>query len=324
MSQTIIYGVSGQTLRHVPPARVSSATYAIEDLTKADDDAARVFASGSATVPPWTVTTSATAGATQANAARMSTASTTGATVGAPAAIIAADGSSEIFEISKVSANNYVEAEAELAGVYPSGSTIRGIELTASVPDGLVVTGSAAAGFDDAEDILEQQRPLRIVWTYTVGSTTIRAQERIELVRHSTASTIDVGAAILRVRDLYPDLAERLPSRASLDTLAAELAKDVEDDLRQRKVPPERVMLGHAGVRLLVLAIAAHAGELGYAPGGTATDGAWAAEAVTRYRARLEALTVGEPGLQVTEIELVGDVQTEAHSTIYRGPTLRM
>ena len=314
MAQTIIYGETGQTLRHVPPARVTSATYAIEDLTLADDDADRVIASGSATVASWSVTTSATAGATQSNAARMSTASTTGATVGAPAAIVAADGTAEIFEVAAVSTNSYVEAETELAGVYPSGSTVYGIEVTAPVPNTLAAD----------EDILEQSRPLRVVWTYTVGGVTIKAQERIEFLRHTRAVTVDVGAAILRVRKLYTDLAERLPDRTSLDAIAAELAADIEDELRQRKIAPERTMIGPAGVRLLALAIVAHAGELGYAPGSTPTDGAWARAAADRYRQRLEALVLGEPGLATTETTHVADTASTTPSEAYRGPTLRM
>lgn len=314
MAQTIIYGETGQTLRHVPPARVTSATYAIEDLTLADDDADRVIASGAATVATWSVTSTATAGATQANAARVSTSSTTGATVGAPAAIVAADGTAEIFEVAAVSANSYIEAETELAGVYPSGSVVYGIEVTAAVPNTLAAD----------EDVLEQARPLRVVWTYTVGGATLKVQERIEFLRHTTAATVDVGAAILRVRKLYPDLPERLPERASLDTIATGLAEEIEDELRQRKIPPERLMLGPAGEQILAMRIVAHAGELGYAPGSTPTDGAWAARALDRYRQRLEALVIGEPGLATTETTFVADTATSTPSEIYRGPTLRM
>lgn len=318
MTQTIVYGQTGRTLRHVPPARTSSATYSIEDLSKADTDAARVLASGAATVASWSVTSSATAGSTQANGARVATASTTGATVGAPASITAPDGTGEIFEVAAVSTGAYLEAEADLAGVYPTGSTVQGILVSASVPDDL--GGSAA----DEENLLEQERPLRVVWTYTIGALTIRAQDRIELLRHTTAATVDVGAAILRVRKLYPDLPDRLPERASLDVIAGEVALDIDDELRQRKIAPERFLLGPAGVRLLALGIVAHAGDLGYAPGSTQADGAWSRLAADRYRQRLEALLVGEPGRGTTETSHVADTATGTPSEAYRGPTLRM
>lgn len=318
MPQNIIYGQTGRTLRHVPPARATSPTYSIEDLTKADDDADRVIASGNATAASWSVVSTAVAGATQANAARITTNATTGAAIGAPAAIVAPDGTTEIFEVAGVSANAYIEAETELAGVYPIGSTVYGILVTAPVPDDL--------GDDtgDEEDLLEQERPLRVVWTYSIGGVTLKPQERIEFLRHTAAATIDIGAAILRVRKLYPDLPDRLPERASLDVIASEVALDIDDELRQRKIAPERLMLGPAGVRLLALGIVAHAGDLGYAPGSTSTDGAWARLAADRYRQRLEALLVGEPGLGTTETEHVTDMASQTPSEAYRGPTLRM
>lgn len=317
MPQVLIYGQTGRTLRHVPPARVTSATYAIEDLTRADDAADRVLASGSATVASWSVVSTAIAGATQATPARVVATTTTGATVGAPAAIVSPDGSTEIFEVAAVSANAYLEAETDLAGVYPVGSTVHGILVTASVPDAL-------DGVTTDEDFLEQERPLRVVWTYTIGGLAYKVQDRIELVRHTDAATVDVGAAILRVRKLYPDLPDRLPERASLDVIAAEVAEDIADELRQRKIAPERMLLGPAGVRLLTLGIVAHAGDLGYAPGATSTDGTWARLAADRYRQRLEALLVGEPGGGTTETTHVADTASTTPSEHYRGPTLRM
>jgi len=312
--QRIIYDKTGQTLRHVPPARVESATYVLEDLSRSDTDADRILGSGSATVPTWTVTSTAAAGRGTASPARITAATTTGATVGAPAAITSPDGAAEIFEVATVSANAYVEAEAWLAGAYPVGSTVRGVELSAPVPDVLAAD----------EDILEQRRPLRIVWTYTLGGRTVLAQDLVAFVRHTHAATVDVGAAILRVRERYPDLADRLPPRASLDRLAASLVEDVEDDLRQRKVEPERFLLGPAGARLLELRIVAHAGDLGYAPGNTPTDGRWARVAADRYRERLEALLLGEPGSQTLVTSLVTDQAPTGPDQTYRGPTLRM
>lgn len=314
MAQVVLYGQSGQSLRHVPPSRVTSATYAIEDLTLADDDASRTIASGAATVAGWSLTTSAVAGATQSNPRRMSTAATGSASVGAPAAIVAADQSTEIFEVAAVGTNSYIEAETGLAGVYASGSTVYGIEITASVPSSL---------YND-EDILEQRRPLRVVWTYTIGGVQLKKQELIEFRRHSAAATTDVGAAVLRIRKLYPDLPDRLTDYANLDTIALACAEIIEDDLRQRGISPERFMIGPASVQLLMLRIVAHAGELGYAPGGTEDQERWRDRAFAEYRRRLEALTIGEPGEATAETDFVPDTATQTPSHEYRGPTLQM
>jgi hypothetical protein len=124
--QTVIFNAASQSLVHVPPARVSTATYAIEDLTRADDASDRTIASGSATVASWTVTTSAAAGPDQSNASRMSTATTAG-TIGDAATIEDPDGRSEVFTVARISSNAYLESEAPLAGSYASGSTVYGI-----------------------------------------------------------------------------------------------------------------------------------------------------------------------------------------------------
>lgn len=313
--QAIIYGLSGQVLRHVPPAVVASASYAIEDLTRPIDDAERVIASGAAEVASWSLITTATAGPSRPSGARIPVSSTLGATVGARAAIVASDGRAELIEIAAVSLDAYVEADTALADTYAVGSTVRGVMVSAAVPAALVAD----------EDVLKQLRPLRVVWTYVIGGTQVKAQELIEFRRHSGAATLDVGLAIQRVRKLYPDLPGRLPDYADLDSIAIELADVVDDDLRSKSIAPERMMVGPAGAQLLMLRIVAHAADLGYAPGGTPTDdGRWAKTAAARYRERLEALAVGEAGQATAETSLIADTARETPSQTYRGPTFRI
>lgn len=314
MTARIIYGEAGQVLEHVPIARVASASFVLEDLARDDEDDERVIASGAATVASWSITSSATAGRGQANAARVSTASTTGAATGEPAVIEDPDGASELFTLERLSADAYIQADAVLAGSYPAGSTVRGIKLSAAVPD----------SFAADEDRLKDQHPIAIVWTYALGGQVVRLRELVLFARHTDAATVAVAEALLSAKALYPDMSERLPANASLEAIMGELAREVRDDLRQRQIQPEQLLTGPAGTRLLVEKLLAHMSRFGYAPGATEPGERWMRMAHGYYRQRLEALVIGEPGEATAETTIAADTAPSTPSTNYRGPTQRM
>jgi hypothetical protein len=307
MHQILLDGTS-QTLEHVPAGYVSAATFVLEDLTYGIDDASRTLASGSCSVASWSLTTSASAGPSASNARRLSTASTTGAAVGAPAVVTAADGSREIIEIAAVSSGTYVEASAALSATYASGSTVKGIRLTASVPDAVAAN----------EDLLEQQHPFRIVWTYTLDGVVHRVQHAVEFVRH-TAADVDVGSALISLSILYPDIASRLPDGARWTALVAELTRSIRVDLRARSIDPERWMLGEAGLELLILRTVEHAAYLGWSP-GSQDQAEFYRTARARYRERLESLTIGVAGRGVTESSLLNDTARSGPDQTHRSP----
>ena len=295
MSLQILLDATSQTLAHVPPGRVASATFVLEDLAYGLEDGSRVLASGSCTVASWSLTTSAAAGPSVTQARRLSTASTTGAAIGDPAVVTAADGSREIIEIAAISTNAYVEASTSLASAYASGSTVKGIKITAAIPD-LVAAD---------EDLLEQHHPLRIVWEYTLDGVLYRAQHPVEFVRQASAD-LALGPVLLELKTLYPDIANRMPDGTSFDTVVARLGRSIRVDLRSRGIDPERWMLGEAAVDLYVARVLAHAGNLGYAPGDP-DQAAWAKWARDDYRRQLEALTIGTAGRGVYETKLATD-----------------
>jgi hypothetical protein len=162
------------------------------------------------------------------------------------------------------------------------------------------------------------------VWTYTIDGREYKVQDSIRFVRHTGAATVDVAAAILELRALYPDLPRRMPTGFDLDYAAQLLADGVDDDLRARKLHPEQVMTGPQGIRLLVARIVQHCARLGYAPGSRDAGPEWIEQADRDYRNLLERLAIGEPGIDVVETTFVADQSAETPSTLSRGPTLRM
>jgi hypothetical protein len=277
----ILFGSTSQTLAHVPAGYVASATYTIENLRFDTDHASRVVASGSATVASWSLTSSASSGAATTNPRRFSTAATTGASIGDPAQLAAADGDAELVEVLAISSGSYVETSAPIAGMYPSGSTLRGIKITAPFPDAYAAD----------EDELEREPLLRVVWSYTLHGRAWKVPELIEWSRQ-TPDVLDLGGAILSVRELYPDLAPRLPDGAQLERIASRLADDVRDDLRARGLDPAHVLLGPGGRSLMAAKIIEHASLLGYSPGASSLD-SFRSAALKGYAARLANLVIG-------------------------------
>jgi hypothetical protein len=301
----IILDATSRTLAHVPPGYVSAATYAIEDISRGLDDATRVLSSGACTVASWTITTSAAAGPTQSNGRKLSTASTTGPSIGDPAVVTGTDGTTEVIEIAAISSNSYIEALTTLAGTYASSSTVKGLKLTAAIDD--------ADAAD--EDLLKRHPPLRVVWTYTLGSTKYIVQEPIEFVRQTDAGP-GVGEVLLAIAKQYPDMPNRMPDGTRWDSLVASLARDIRVDLKARDIDPEAFMTGEAGISLYVAKVCEHAGFLGYSP-GSQDQRTWADLAAKRYRMRLEALTIGTAGRRVLETHLATDTASGNPSDRY-------
>jgi hypothetical protein len=287
MHQILLDGTS-QTLRHVPPGYVSSATYVLEDLAYSIGDASRTLASGSCTAASWSLTTSASAGPSASNGRRISVSATTGATVGAPAVVTAADGSREIIELAAVGSASYVEAVTALAGTYASASTVRGILLTASIPDDVAAN----------ETLLEQQHPLRVVFTYSLDGKPYRVQHPVEFVRHTAA---DIGTR--------------------WHALVSELTRSIRVDFRAANVDPERLLLGDIGVELLVLRVVEHAAISGWSPGAS-NQAEFLRLARANYRERFLAVTTGVPGKGVIATTVGTDTAPTNPDQTYRGPFL--
>lgn len=308
MHQILLDGTS-QTLRHVPAGYVSAATYALETLSYSIGDASRTLSSGACTVASWSLTTNASAGPTASNTRRISVTATTGAAVGAPAAIIATDGTFDIFEVAAVG-SGYLEAVGPLPTTYASGSAVKGILITAAVDDA------------DAADetLLRQQHPIRIAWSYTLAGVVHKIVEPVEFVRHKTAG-LDVGQALLSLGVLYPDLPTRLPDGARWVPYVSELTRSIRVDLRARNIDPEQWLTGDAGLELLIARVVEHAAASGWCPGNS-DHTEFTRLAHARYRERLEALTVGVAGKGVIATSIETDTSPSNPDQRNRGPFL--
>ena len=304
---TIVFEQASQVLTHTPLGPVSAASFVFEDLGVGLEDANRVIASGAITPPTWSLTTTATAGPTQRNGARVSVSSTTDASIGARAVIIGADGSRELFEIAALSSGAYVQAVASLAGTYASGSTVRGVTLSASVPD----------VFAANEERFKQQHALRVTWTYTLDGVVHRVPELVQWTRHTGKADALVGEAKVWMSKAYPDAATRLPDGTKLDMLLACMLDEVTDDLVNLTIAPESFLMGDRGRSLLVARLLMHLGDLGYSPGNT-EQVMWADRMRRLYTTRLESLTVGLAGGNTAHTDRSNDTAESNPDNTYR------
>lgn len=279
---TIVLGVASQTLVHSLIGSVASATYLLENLRYGDGEAARTIASGSATLGGWSLTSSAAAGSTTIAPAKFPTASTTGATIGAAVVVTGLDGSTELGEIAAVSANSYVELAAPLVGTYATGSTLAPASISCPVPDVFAADESA----------FELEPILRITWVYTLGGVVRRVGERVGFERHDSAISSVAAEALLEVKALYPDLAERMPDGVSLERVVPILCRHVDNDLRTRQIEPARFFVGSRGVSLVAAKIMVYASRSGYQPGRSPLA-EFQASCLAGYIAELANLVVG-------------------------------
>jgi hypothetical protein len=307
VSHTVIFGEAGQTLRHNAPEYVASATYEITDLRKAQDDADRIIASGVATVPSFTLTLDAAAGAEEADATIVPVTLTAGPSIGDTCVVIDSDGAFEAFPVVGISTDNYLKSGSWIAGNYAASDTVRGVTMTAPVPVGLY----------DFEDALDDQRPLRVVWQYTTAAGLRRVSEIIELRRGNRAA-FDTGPALETLRLGYPTLATTIMQGLTLEALTAYSVEVVQAELTRRCIPHRDLMLGDPGRMLLVAKVLDEAAMRGYSP-GTRSPETFRTEAAEEYSRQLEALAVGTQGAQSTQMD-TDEIADNRASPLYQSP----
>jgi len=305
--QRVLYGESGQSLRHTPPERVASATYQIEDLEYDADDPSRVLASGSATIDSLSLTSNAAAGDGQTNPSRISVASTTGATIGDPAVITAADGSFELFEIAAVSADSYIEARHPLIGLYPSGSTVRGLQLSASVP----------ASVYDEEEYVEMQDGLRVVWEYTIGGVARKRQQQIRVV-YQDEPDIELGEVESIIRDMHPDIVDRVVSPGEIRGWVQLAKRRLNGEFRANGQRPEQMMLGDEYNFCIAYLAMKIAGQNGCIPRNQEPD-QFIDAMHKEYRSIANRYLTGKAGVETHSLDDISNSTTDSSARGIRG-----
>lgn len=292
-----------QTLTHVPPTRVATATYVIEDLTLDTDNAARILASGSATVDSLSETTIAASGVGQTNPRRIAITNST-AVAGRTYEIVSDDGTTERLRCDAVT-TSAVLTSGRMSGLYPVGSSLQGIELRATFP-----TASAAN-----DDLADDERPLRVVWTYTYAGRTVRVPELVRIVRQSADPTPYLAAAETRLRETWPELVAQLPARGnSLALLVRGEGTALAAKLRVQGLDPAGFLMGDPGMECLVLSCVWKFGKMGFSPRGWDSCDQWAEESKRDFLNMWNATTAnGGPGLDAAGVDRVTDTAATGH-----------
>lgn len=295
MEHRIQYGTTSNTLRHLPPRAVASATYRIEDLISSPDSASRVLASGSATVDSVSTTLDASAGYTTGNARKIPLTATTSIAVGKSYWIEAASGTGEIVEVAGIVSGDYVTTTTPLLGEYASGATFTGLQITASFPDAEVT-----------EERLTGRWPMRVVWSYTAGGQAYRVQETISIVR-DTATESSGADALAQMRLLFPDLVTRMNADGREPARMIEgCRRQLVADLRARGAEPEQMLSGDIGRDLLMWETCNVLAMSGIAP-GSREPVEWARDARKKCES-LRALALS--GVDGASVEMDRDHQS--------------
>lgn len=312
--QRLIYNLTGQTLTHIPDTRRATATWRLEDLLRDIDDSARLLDDGSVSVDAATEAITAEAGPTETNPRRVTVASTTGFVVGHWYEIVSATagGDLERVKLAGIETNAALTFEHPLIGTYPSSSTVQGVELVTAAIDAAVV---------QLERRVQQDEPMRIVWTYPDG---YRYQEAVRLVRDSSDDRT-ITAIVDDVRGMFPDIDTRM-QRHGRDTLiphARMVIRQIRTDLLTRKLVAENYLAGDKAHWVTVWRLLWHLARLGNAPstgdagvGVSAND--WAAYCKGEYERYWHALTAGEGGPETIVTDPVSVTSPSSTDTTYR------
>lgn len=307
----VVFEGGAHALVHVPPARVSSATCFVEDLTEADDGADRfIVSSGAATVDTYNVTLTADSGSAEADP-RLMTHAGSSATAGTTYAIEAADGRTELFVADAVSATT-IRARAPLSGDYPTGSTVRGVQLSVDFP--------APAAAD--EDLFDANPPIRVTWIYTALGQAHRVAELVRLVRNKSSQR-SLGSVETALREGWPELVKMLsPHGNALRDLVKRVADRLDAHMRGRGLDAEALLAGPLGFEVLLQRAVLHMAEAGYHP--AERDAQLFVEDQRQEFARLwQSLTIGHSEIGAADIERLSDTAAPGNSKKSRNPFTR-
>jgi hypothetical protein len=321
MTQRLRYDLTGQVLRHVPKVRQATADWVLEDLLRSDTDAARILDDGTnVAVDAATQVTTAAAGPSTANPRSIAMTDTTGFVVrhdietGDPVAtfeiVSVTTGELERFVLAGVQTNAALIATAPLRGSFPSGSTVRGVELVTAALDPAVLQD---------EQRMQGDWPMRMTWTFPDGS---EFRELVRLVRSPGGHDLNVDRALADILLLFPDASTRMLYNGH-DTLPGHVrvtVRNMRADALALDIDFENWLTGEQGHWALVWRTLWHLAELGNAPGGDQRNDPrqWATYCKDEYDKRWNSLTIGEAGPEVLEIDPVSDTASSSNSTEYR------
>lgn len=300
-------GQGDQPLVHVPPIRVTSATFIIEDTTRGDDNADRVIDSGAATIDPLVFSLSEDSGAGTTAPREINVATGGTAFVGHTYALEDGDGQTELVELVGVT-STMATASGDISQQYLSATAgFRGVELSATFP-------SADAA---REDLQEEERPLRVTWTYTLADRTVRVPEQVRVLRNGRADGY-LGLAETTLRKDWPEVVRLLPPHSnSVRDLVAACARGIAARLKGRNIAPDTFFAGAQGFEVLLLRCLWRVAERGHGPRGVDPE-QWAEDMKINYVTMWKGLVQGEPGIDTAETDRRNDEAPPGSSRRHR------
>lgn len=292
-----------QLLVHVPALRVTSATYVLEDLTAGEDASDRVLASGAATVDSLSAALSANSGAGTV-APRRIYVSAAPAVVGRLYVVEDAEGQQELHRIEGATAT-YVTAAGDLSATYlATSSYLRGVEIRATFPSAVAARA----------ELQEEERPLRVTWTYALAGRTVRMREQVRLLRAGSTIESYLGRAEATLREDWPELVRAIGAHpGALSALVRSCARDLDAKLRLRGIAPETFLAGAQGFETLLARCVWRFGQRGHAPAGTDIE-AWREDGKRDYLNLWKATTQESPGIDTAETTRASDQASAGHS----------
>lgn len=304
----ILFGETSQTVVHIPPVRVSSATFTIQDLTRDEDASDRVIgtADSAATLDSYSQSTTAAAGPAQTDPRKVSV-STSGITVGNVYQLTdTTDGVTQYVTVAGTG-SGYVKLAAPLMRSYGSGSTLAGVQLSASFPD------ATAAN----EDFINEDRPLAIRWEYTLFGRKRIHDQQVRIVRR-TNSDVDEARIEEWVKSDWPDLYKEMPDdQDALRRWIRSAYRRVEARMLSANTDPTKFMAGPQGNELIYLRTLLHMADQGLHPASRDPD-LFREERKREYAAAWNELMGGTPGKNTADIQNDTNAATGLQGTRYR------
>lgn len=237
----VIYNGGAQTLLCVPRNRqakatvVTTCTYRIVDLRVSEDDPLRLIASGNASIDTTSTTTSDMVGVDTANPRQIPVASSAGFVVGRQYLLLAADGTRELVLADAVG-TGYVTARNEIAKLFASGVTLRGIEVSCVFP-------SLEAA--DETKFQNSGGPYAVDWSWDLDPSPRR--EIAFVIRQAD----DLVVTEEEVLAIDPTLNAVTGERLSLTTAIRTAAQEIRAKCQANQVDPD-YFYGSTSLRLAV------------------------------------------------------------------------
>lgn len=286
-SHKVYYGRGAQNIVTVPyqggqPVRVASATYEIVDSRYSADSSAHVVvaAGTAATLDAASTTLTVAAGRPSTDRRALTAVSTAGLTVGHQYLLTAMSGEAEIVTIFAVSSATVARTVSDIRGTYPSGATLRGIEVTATFP---------AIEADDDENL--DGLPFIVIWSFPA----------MPPVREPIFADRGVDAQLATLADLQqldPYVSKVGGDAVSPATALARAHRDLRTDLEIAGVRESDMLAGNIGRDCVIY----RAAYLIFVHDTNDAAQRKANDYQTRYETLRAALTVGDrtkPGVTV-------------------------